>query len=185
MARPAAAPLLESSVRLRYCRRTFGYVDDRALPGLAGWVNVGDIEHPGEIAWNDELLTGDPQIDWEHRQLVEMLALLRDPAHADDPAYKRVCLDNLLAHVCTHFDHEEQIMRRVGYPELSAHREAHLCLLDQFNRFMMLMENDPEGSPEERIMPFVGRWLLDHIRGDDRRLGEFLRARVAARTVID
>lgn len=139
----------------------------------------GEIEGRSGIAWSDELLTGDPQIDWEHRQLVEMLGLLSDPARADDPDYKRVCLDNLLAHVCSHFDHEEQIMRRVDYPELSAHREAHVCLLEQFNRFLALLDGDAESAPEERIMPFVGRWLLDHIRGDDRRLGTFLRARAA------
>jgi hemerythrin-like metal-binding protein len=136
------------------------------------------------IVWSDALAIGDPQIDWEHRQLIALFGRLCDPARRGDVEFRRTCLEELVAHVCTHFDHEEELMRRVGYPDLDHHRKAHLSLTDQFNRFMTLFADHPQEMTEDDLPAFVGAWLVDHIRGDDRALGDYLRDRARAQRIF-
>jgi hemerythrin len=156
--------------------------------------DAGDANHGGDgaeggadcnaLAWSAALSVGVPQIDWEHRQLLELFAVLCDPSHRDNHAFRRGCLEDLIAHVCNHFDHEETLMRQVDYPELEHHRNAHLNLLDQFNRFLVLYTEFPQEVREEDLPSFVGAWLLDHIRGDDKTLGDFLQERARAQRIL-
>lgn len=126
------------------------------------------------LTWSDDLSVGHPQIDREHRELVALFGALTDPARHGDRAYRDQCLAALLSHVHVHFEHEEALMRRHGYPDAARHRDAHLFLLDQLNRFMTLARTHPDDVSDEDLLPFVASWLVDHIRGDDRALGAFL-----------
>ena len=126
------------------------------------------------LAWKDAWSIGVPEIDREHAALVQDFVRLIDPAHRDDHAWQRVALDLLTEHVCRHFDHEEHLMRERGYPDFRRHAEVHALLLKQLNQFEALLNAQPESGAGPSILDFVGRWLLDHIQEDDKRLGCFL-----------
>lgn len=129
------------------------------------------------LTWSDDLSVGHPQIDREHQELVALFGELTDPARRGDHVHRDHCLAALLSHVHAHFEHEETLMRRHGYPDAARHRDAHLFLLDQLNRFMTLARTHPDEVSDEDLLPFVASWLVDHIRGDDRALGAFLAGR--------
>lgn len=124
--------------------------------------------------WSDALSVGVEEIDREHEELI---GLFQGLSGAKDRAAVMAALDDLVAHVCTHFDHEERIMRNHGFPESAGHARAHDALLRQVRNFVMLVEAEPDGAPGPDIMDFVGKWLVEHILGDDRRLGDYIRAR--------
>lgn len=133
------------------------------------------------LAWKDAWSTGVPVIDSQHAGIVAEFMRLIDPARSNDHAFQRAALDALTEHLCRHFDHEEHLMHVHGYPELRVHVDAHAELLKQLNHFEMLLEAQPEEGPGPNIVDFVGRWLIDHIQEDDKRLGAFLRDRFSAR----
>jgi len=133
------------------------------------------------LAWKDAWSIGVPEIDREHAALVQDFARLIDPGHRNDPAYQRVALDLLTEHVCRHFDHEEHLMREHGYPEFRRHAEVHAMLLRQLTHFEALLNAQPEEGAGPSILDFVGRWLIDHIQEDDKRLGVYLRERFQQR----
>jgi len=59
------------------------------------------------IAWDDTLLTGDPRMDAEHRELAGMFNLLRDVAQSGkDKAACAKVFDALIEHAQAHFEWE-------------------------------------------------------------------------------
>lgn len=133
------------------------------------------------LAWNDAWCTGVPEIDGDHKALIEdFQRLLRAEQHGD---LDRQCIvfEALMEHICRHFDREEHLMRVHGYAELHQHAEVHAGLLHQLNQFETLLRTQPGGGVGPTILDFVGRWLIDHIQEDDRHLGLFLLNRWAER----
>ncbi|MGQ9365569.1 bacteriohemerythrin [Azospirillum sp. ST 5-10] len=129
------------------------------------------------LVWTDALATGVPALDREHAALVALVQRLDDPARADGRAAVRALLDALTAEICRHFDEEERLMHASRYPDTAAHEEAHALLLKQLNNFVALQDTQAEGWANAHVVDFVGRWLIDHIREDDGRLGRFLAGR--------
>lgn len=129
------------------------------------------------IEWSDSLSVGDPRIDGEHRELVALFQRLADLSRRGDAQYLRATLDELVFRVGEHFDREEGIMRRHGYPGYAEHKQGHGALLQQVNRFMDLMDTEGAALPPEAILDFVGTWLIGHILHDDKPLGAWLAVR--------
>ena len=70
------------------------------------------------IVWRDFYSVNEPSLDAEHRQIIESINELYDAweSPAATAATKHV-LDRLVQYTHTHFDHEEKVMRDVGYPK--------------------------------------------------------------------
>jgi len=128
------------------------------------------------FGWSDSLATGIPEIDRQHIELVDMFRTLAALEHGGDRAAVRAALEELIAHVCKHFDDEEQLMRRHHYAELPSHAQAHDLLLRQIHSFVALLDAAPDGDAGVDIIDFVGKWLVVHMQQDDHRLGAFLKA---------
>ena len=126
------------------------------------------------LVWRDAWSTGVPDIDEQHAAMMAEFERLIDPAHRGDAVARRAAVDTLTELVCRHFDHEEHLMHVHRCPDLRAHADAHAELLKQLNHFEALLAAQPEGGPGPSILDFVGRWLIDHIQEDDKRLGAFL-----------
>ncbi len=85
---------------------------------------------PG-IKWKPEYSVGDPGIDAEHRELVDLVntaaaALL---AHQPDDDIQSAFGD-LLRAITAHFALEERQMRETRYDQLQPHKDDHERLLD-------------------------------------------------------
>lgn len=83
-----------------------------------------------ELHWRKLYSCGIDKIDTEHEQLFSIanriLALLSSDGGT---VGMEPLVDELLAHVATHFEHEEQFLEVAGFPELDAHRLNHRKLL--------------------------------------------------------
>jgi diguanylate cyclase (GGDEF)-like protein/hemerythrin-like metal-binding protein len=88
------------------------------------------------FAWRPEWNSGNRMIDRQHRELLDMANDLMDMVMTQShPAAVRSALDNLVAHIQHHFWDEERILERVGYPEVAAHAQCHVDLLEEASRF--------------------------------------------------
>jgi diguanylate cyclase (GGDEF)-like protein/hemerythrin-like metal-binding protein/PAS domain S-box-containing protein len=88
------------------------------------------------LEWKDEWACGNDVIDGQHKELVslgnQLLAAAFRDCSSEDTAR---ALETLIAHIVTHFDSEERILRESGYPEVGRHAEIHRQLVRRAKRF--------------------------------------------------
>lgn len=122
------------------------------------------------IAWKPEFSVGDPAVDHEHRELVDLVntaagAILDGRPEADVDR----CLGDLLRAITAHFAHEERQMTRAGYDQLVPHKTDHERLIDSL-RDIMDSAGTPSAPAAERLTAVLEAWFTDHFRTHDARL---------------
>ncbi len=122
------------------------------------------------IAWKPEFSVGDPAVDHEHRELVDLVnnaaaALLAGRPDADVDR----CLGDLYRAISAHFAHEERQMQRARYDAYPPHKSDHERLLDALRD---IMDGDRSGPSEvsSRLTSVLEAWFTDHFRTHDARL---------------
>ena len=121
------------------------------------------------MEWSDSYKIGDANIDSQHRHL---FALANQFLTAPDKDSLTVCAMQLYKHTREHFEHEEQLMRKVGYPDLLAHAERHNLLLSRLNAISETIAHDRVNRDDlERLM---WDWAMHHVPDDDVRLSNYL-----------
>lgn len=115
------------------------------------------------MPWTDEFVTGLPQIDEQHRWLVDATNQLHDEIskeEVDKDAVNNI-LHGLIDYTFNHFIVEEDLFNRYGYPESSAHIAEH----NKFTReTASMLEKFEEGeSVKEEALEFLKDWLSHHI----------------------
>jgi hemerythrin len=131
------------------------------------------------IAWSEDMATGIPAIDGQHRYLVEMLSEANTKLldSNDMQMLARIARD-LLGYALLHFETEEALMNRYGFAsafpkEASAHVAQHRA----FSREVVAVcDALREGNHVSRleVLAFLNNWLRDHVLGIDRRLAAFI-----------
>ena len=129
------------------------------------------------MEWQPALAMGQPQIDAEHRSLVEALNRLHAAVDEgrDREEVERVLIF-LRDYTVTHFTAEEALMIQHQYPGASAHFTAHSALVMQVSD---LLTDFRAGKAvlTEAVLTFLETWLWEHILGPDTEFGGFLRSR--------
>ncbi len=128
------------------------------------------------VTWGPELEIGVHEIDAQHRNFVAIANHLHD-AIAANQAQESIdwILEELTLYAKFHFDTEEKLMERHKLTETEEHRQEHKAMLKAIGRFKKKLH---AGEPrvDRDVMAFLGGWFMDHIKGTDRALGEFLKA---------
>ena len=77
----------------------------------------------GGIKWSKELELGIPEIDEQHKKLIDLINLF----YTEPEESKKVerFLTELEDYINYHFSYEEAFMEKIGFPELPTHRKAH------------------------------------------------------------
>lgn len=122
------------------------------------------------IAWKPEYSVGDPAVDHEHRELVELVntaatAILGGRPDADVDR----SLGDLLRAVSAHFAHEELQMRRADYDQIAVHKADHERLLDALRDIMDRPDIDARPTAD-RLVAVLEAWFTEHFRTHDARL---------------
>jgi hemerythrin len=133
--------------------------------------------------WSDDLSVGVERIDAQHRELIARTnALLRALPGGGGPA-SQAAMETLLylsAYVEEHFADEERYMAEVAFPGLPAHRVEHLGFRETLR---VLVRRFSLGGIDEvlrrGIEEEVCGWIVRHVLGTDRAIGQFVRGRVS------
>lgn len=129
------------------------------------------------IEWSDKYSVGVRELDEQHRQLFDLLGMLRQAIlRGDDVDSLALILQGFIDYAVGHCTHEEHLLRRHGYADIEAHRMEHSHLLHMLSEFREDLR-DGHNDLAERLHQFVMHWLESHVSHTDKRYSEFLNAR--------
>ncbi len=123
--------------------------------------------------WKDWYKIGIPQIDDQHKKLVE-LAVELCKAVNDKKAKIEISdkLNSLVDYTKFHFNIEEQLMGGNKYPEFEQHVARHKELISSIQNLETKLDNADE---ELNLADFFTKWLIDHIFKDDKNFSVHLK----------
>ncbi len=132
------------------------------------------------IEWTEDLAVGSREIDDQHKELFKMINQMLE---ACNQGKGKEVLNELLGflekYVVTHFDTEENLMKRYNYPDYLNHTIHHEQFIQSFQELKNEMATTGPGT---HIVIMTNRivvgWLNSHIRNVDKLLGAFLKDKI-------
>ncbi|MGD9948588.1 MAG: bacteriohemerythrin [Desulfobulbus sp.] len=124
---------------------------------------------PDLITWDESICFGIDSIDQQHHHLVDLVNKLHHAMRSR--AGKSVLgatLAELAQYTVEHFQSEEKMMAAAKYPQLEAHKREHEKLVAQVVDFQRQFESGSVTITLD-LMNFLSDWLINHIKGVDRR----------------
>lgn len=122
------------------------------------------------IEWKPEYSVGDPAVDHEHRELIDLVnATAGDILDGGDQVAISRGFGELYRAISAHFALEERQMREAGYDQLRDHKHDHERLLDVL-RDLMDDPNSAGAEPAEALARALEDWFAGHFRDHDSRL---------------
>jgi len=129
------------------------------------------------IAWKAVYETGIVALDTEHKALIEQINRLFEAVRNKQG---EEVLGEILAMLTTytheHFEHEEQLMTKYGYPGLKEHLAVHQQLREDVQAMTERHSSGTEVLAAE-LLKFLRVWVLEHIVEVDKKYGAFLESR--------
>ncbi|CAK0778725.1 methyl-accepting chemotaxis protein [Gammaproteobacteria bacterium] len=131
---------------------------------------------PPLVHWEDDLSVGISRVDEQHKILISLINRL----HA--AMKKRMSttvtgeiLKQLVDYTKTHFSMEEEMFKRYRYPEpeYSHHLQAHATFVKTLEEIHQKFLRGDE-SVGIKILNFLRQWLIEHIKGTDKKYVPFL-----------
>jgi methyl-accepting chemotaxis protein len=128
--------------------------------------------------WDDSMLTGIEKVDKQHLDLVNAINGFIDAVEKGTAkAELKKSMDFINNYTVTHFADEEEIQRNCGYPDYEDHKILH----EKFKETALELANELNsfGTSESLVKEFkrkIGDWLITHVKGQDIKIGEFIRA---------
>ncbi len=122
------------------------------------------------LEWREEFSVGDPAVDHEHRELIDLVNAAAGAIRDDSsPSQLDRAFGDLLRAISAHFAHEEQQMRDSRYDETDPHKQDHERLLDALRDIMDDQAHDPDRSAEA-LVKVLDDWFTGHFATHDARL---------------
>ena len=119
------------------------------------------------FSWQDSYRVGNELIDSQHQYL---FALATEVVDAKDKSELTNNAMKLFKYVREHFDHEETVMRKTGYPAHQEHVAMHETLINQLAAISSDIEKDRWSA--SALRQFMEEWLLGHIVETDTKLAQ-------------
>ena len=129
-----------------------------------------------KIEWDDSLSVGVVLIDDQHKMLIQKLKDLSDAfrmGHEEDKII--TTLEFMIDYTDFHFTAEEEHMAAHDYPGLEEQKKQHQEFKAILNHIVEdFKEEGPTKALATSINVFLLNWLINHIKGSDRKIGKFL-----------
>lgn len=130
------------------------------------------------FVWTPALSVGVTTIDRQHQELFQRLnALLVAMGGQKEEGEVLATLGFVGEYVVTHFEDEERVMREESYPGLAYHLAEHGRFVDTFQRLRTrFARHGIDARLGKDVEVELCDWLVQHVQGTDRALGQWLSA---------
>lgn len=124
-----------------------------------------------KFVWDDKYSVNDPEIDEQHKFIFSLGNRIQDLTN-----------DNILdftlelhRHYKRHFEHEEDHMRKSGFPQLADHIKLHDELINKFSKlFINILDSK---NTTDDLQNLLHTWITDHILNHDIQYFNYYRNR--------
>lgn len=138
--------------------------------------------------WNEHFNTGLPEVDLQHRKLVELLnQLASNLVYRTDRSQLGGIIDELTDYTVYHFQTEERIWHQYLPEDVAEiqHREGH----EHFVQTVRQLRSEQTAKPEKQVMQdvlgFLARWLASHILETDKHMAYVVQAIQSGQSIAD
>ena len=131
-----------------------------------------------KIEWTQTFEVGLPDIDAQHKQLVDLgNGLIQAMSIGMDRHILQEIFLELRDAACRHFVDEETYMQRIGYPGLAQQKACHEQMARDMDHFWKQVTGPESISPDE-VNQFIQGWIIKHIEEKDADMAEYALAAV-------
>ncbi len=117
--------------------------------------------------WDESFELGIPEIDEQHRWLVEQTNRLHQALSDTHTTLDvGVLLEELMDYTVNHFIVEEEIFARLGYPETLEHKHQHARFCERVMDLLLRHDKGEEVGTE--CLDMLKNWLTHHILKADK-----------------
>ena len=118
------------------------------------------------LEWTRDLEVGITVIDDQHKRIVAFINELNDALETGNAEETNHVMEGLLNYTVTHFEFEEELQEKAGYPFLKAHRRIHEIFMKKVATIRERGNHGEDIAPE--LLKLLKAWLASHIKGEDR-----------------
>jgi hemerythrin len=123
--------------------------------------------------WSEKCSVGIPELDAQHRHLIELLGELEKCMHSgEDNGLAEAALKELYRYADWHLQREELVLRIRGYPGYAEHKAEHDVYREKLASLQTYSERGDFGV---RITNFVSEWWRFHVQGSDQEYARYFR----------
>ena len=124
------------------------------------------------INWDKSFEIGIPEIDEQHKMLVEAVNAFYDEL-ADNRMNDSLkeLMSKVMEYTDYHFTEEEKYMERVHYELINEQREMHNRIRERMADFKTLLD-EGKVTVSMPITSEIKRWIKEHIKVEDRKIAE-------------
>jgi hemerythrin-like metal-binding protein len=126
--------------------------------------------------WNSDYSVGINELDSHHKKLFDILdglfTLMSEGA--EDKSIIKV-LDEFLDYTHYHFDEEEKIMSKMGYPDIEQHKRLHRELIQTLKEFQSSAQNGMAIFVATKVANTGMEWLKNHILTVDHKYYDYMK----------
>jgi len=125
--------------------------------------------------WKSVYNINQEMIDSEHQYLFEIANKALHAQDKQDPKkYVRQRVIELYDYMKLHFEHEQEFMKEIGFPEYEYHKKLHENIINEINKFVKEVPSLSITSFEKKLIEYMDIWLICHIVYEDKKISCFL-----------
>ncbi len=132
------------------------------------------------LQWKEEYEVGVAEIDEQHQKLIDIAnrvyELMRNELALDKYDQIVEILQELKEYTVYHFRFEEGLMQKARYKKRFSHKILHQEFLAQVEAVDLSAVDENQDAYLIQIMDFIANWLIEHIIGEDKKVGQSVRA---------
>ncbi len=131
------------------------------------------IKRKNAVEWSDDFSVRVSLMDDEHKVLFNLINDLNN-AMINGESASRISqvLVSLIEYTEYHFKHEEDMLKKIGYPSIGEQEKYHRMFVDKMKEFKREMETG-EVLLSVKIIDFLKDWLVSHIVNIDTKYSGF------------
>lgn len=131
------------------------------------------------FVWKKSFELGIPSIDQQHQKLFEIGNQVLDilVTKTDDMDDFAEIIDlalELKAYTQYHFETEEKLFEKYGYPDLELHVKEHQNFINYINQFDFISARENQRQVLNDMLTYLSKWIFNHIITTDFLYKSFL-----------
>jgi len=125
------------------------------------------------LVWNDKFSIGLPEIDEQHKKLIDIINMMNDVVEgkAMKNTTMKIVLREMVNYTNYHFNSEEELMIKSGYPGYAEHKKEHTDFIIAVKKFSVEIKENRNISCD--LIIFLYNWLTNHILNVDNKMGQY------------